>query len=111
VSGVVLIPLKAQIKATKTEYGVYYQFIVVAKHSTKLERLNYKLDIFVPAEFIKKANEKIQPGAVIQVRHGDLLSHMIEGSNGPVIFNTVSTKWHWIEFLTKCPTKEKQGDK
>jgi len=70
--------------------------------------MSYWLDIFVPTENISRANERIQPGTMIQIRHADLNSKAIEGKDGPIIFTTVSTKWNWIEFLTRYPNKEKQ---
>ena len=108
VAGNLFIPTSAKISINKTEYGAFFQTIAVAKHPTKEEKLYYKVDIFVQAEFALKAADKIIPGAMIQVRHGDLLSKTFDGKDGPVIFNTVSTKWNWIEFLTKYPNKDKQ---
>jgi len=114
VTGNVLIPNTAIITFNKTEYGAFFQTIAVAKHPKKEDvasHLHYKISIFVPPGQVKRAIEKIVPGTMIQIRHGELKSTMREGKDGPIIFNDVSTNWSWIEFLVRYPSKDKQtGD-
>jgi len=106
VSGLIIIHPTLDITTNKTPAGYYFSFIGISKHPFKDKRSSHKINIFVPKEKFKIAENLLIKSQMIFIRHGDLDGHQPIANS--TIFSSIQTRWNSIEILTKTFRKEKQ---
>lgn len=106
--GIGVIPKDEKIEEYQHQYGIYLSFGLWTKNPYESGRNIVGISVSIPNEYIKEARESLVPGASIQVRLGELSGHR---SQKGAIFQTVKTKWKWIEILKAMPTSDRKSYK
>ena len=100
-----VIPQGEKVVERAGPYGVFLNFALWVKDPYKQGRKLVNVALLVPTDYLQEARTKVVPGAIIQVRIGELAG--IRTKSGGV-YMTVNTKWKWIEILKAMPTGERK---
>jgi len=106
VAGILFI--KTEPKENPYNKGAYFNFIGIGKYPYSEGKKFYKVSVHVPEEHLVKARKQLRQGEFIQLRLGELDGNLVDEAK-ETVFNTVKTKWLWIEPLAVQLVKERQA--